>query len=127
MLFDLPVYEPSVGAMCPHGLPDCLCDVVVTNPVPIAVGIKHDWHQFVLDAMDADTVSARNLYQFLTHVLGCFELLNFLEGDPEPVLRNCEICAGPLPDYDERRTTCSNKCRSKKRRLKQKGLLNAVR
>lgn len=119
----LPNYQPTVGAMCPHGLPDCLCDVVITQPVPIVTNLKHDWHALVLEAMDADTVSERNIYQFLCHVLGCFEQMRDMD---EGVLRRCEVCNVHLPDRNKLRTTCSNQCRSRKRRFKKKGLINAV-
>lgn len=121
----LPVYEPTVGAMCPHGEPDCLCDVKITTRTVVNVNIKHDFHALVLEDMDDYYVSARNIYDFMCRVLGCFEYLQNIE-NPRPVRKYepyCEICGVALPDMDIRRLTCSNKCRCKKRRMKAKGLL----
>lgn len=119
---NLPMYQPTVGAMCPHGKPDCLCDVHITTSTHINRDVKHDFHALVLEHMDADWVSDRNIYEFLCGVLGCFEYLRELD-NPATAVRHCDVCNGVLPDDDPRRITCSNACRSKKKRLKQKGLL----
>ena len=115
----LPVYQPTVGAMCPHGEPDCLCDVHITTHTVVNRDVRHDFHTLVLDDMDDDWVSTRNIYEFLCKVLGCFEYVKQLDNPVVP-LRNCVVCNNVLPDNDSRRTTCSGACRSRKSRADRK-------
>lgn len=66
----LPRYVFMSGEMCPHGLPDCLCDVIVDRPVKIATDVEHLFHQLALDELDDYKVSAKNVVEFFSIVLG---------------------------------------------------------
>lgn len=64
-----PRYEFRDGEPCPHGLPDCLCDVQVNNPVPILTDVPHRWHELALSILDDGRVTERNIYEFFQIVL----------------------------------------------------------
>ena len=64
--------ETGVGCAAHHD-PECLCDVVVTSPAPYYVG-EHKYHKMALHELNDDTVSDRNLAEFLEIVMGLREV-----------------------------------------------------
>lgn len=65
-----PRYEfRETGEPCPHGSPDCLCDVIVTDPVEIMTDGPHLYHQLALGVLDDGKVTERNVYEFFQIVL----------------------------------------------------------
>lgn len=85
----LPRYRPrESGVGCAeHDDPTCLCDVVITQRTPIIVNIEHKYHAEALGELDDDTVSSRNIYEFLQIVLGLHQLEGELNGtfDARPI------------------------------------------
>lgn len=64
----------STKEFCPHGDPDCLCDVHVTSPTPIRFDIPHMFHELALQELDDYGVNNRNVVEFFSIVLGCHEI-----------------------------------------------------
>jgi uncharacterized OB-fold protein len=63
----------TTGELCPHGVEDCLCDVHVTEPVEIRRDLPHMFYELVLQELDYDLVCDRNVVEFFSIVLGCYE------------------------------------------------------
>lgn len=125
VLHTLPKYKfKETKAYCPHGVPDCLCDVVIDKPVALGRdGVM--FSKIAFDQMRVDTVTANNLYEFMSLVLGCHEL--YIETFETNVVE-CEVCGNNVPTVNIRtRTTCSQVCRNKKSRMRKKELANALR
>lgn len=68
----LPRYQFREGEPCPHGSPDCLCDVDMSLLVnsPINRDVNHQFHRAALDELGDYTVNERNIYEFFQIVLG---------------------------------------------------------
>lgn len=64
----------STDALCPHGDPDCLCDVHVGEPAPIRTDVPHMFHSMALQELDDYGVNGRNIVEFFSIVLGCHEI-----------------------------------------------------
>jgi hypothetical protein len=64
----------TTDAHCPHGIPDCLCDVKVTEPVAISTDAAHMFHELALQELDDHTVNSRNVVEFFSVVIGCHEI-----------------------------------------------------
>lgn len=71
----LPRYQFREGEPCPHGSPDCLCDVDLSsfngNFPQYNRDTPHQFHQMALDELGDYTVTERNIYEFFQIVLGC--------------------------------------------------------
>ena len=99
------------------GVQDCLCDVVITDPVGMWTG-RHQWWNIALDELDDYTVSERNIAEFFSIVLGCEQTYSKMF---EQNIIVCEICGKDVPNSDvNQRLTCSQVCRNKKSRMKKK-------
>jgi len=72
-------WESGVGC-AEHQDPECLCDVIVTEPAPILVRAPHKHHAMIMDELDDDKVSARNIHEFASILLGLHKLEVALEG-----------------------------------------------
>ncbi len=72
-----------LGCGTPGHFDSCLCDVIVTNPAPIFVGQRLMFGDLALKEIDADRVSERNIVEFASVLLGCYE----------------EYLHCPLPEY----------------------------
>lgn len=72
----LPRYTFFEGEPCPHGLQDCLCDVVLDGrgETPVRTDTPHMFHQMALNELGDDTVSERNIIEFFSIVLGAHML-----------------------------------------------------
>lgn len=84
----LPRYRPAPsGVGCAvHNDPECLCDVVLGEQVPI-LRTEHKFHDIALHELNDDTVSERNLHEFFSIVLGLFELEKALVAQQAPIQR----------------------------------------
>lgn len=84
----LPRYrpQPSNVGCATHDDPECLCDVVLGEQVPI-LRAEHKFHNIVLHELDDDLVSERNLHEFFSIVLGLFELEKALAAQQAPIQR----------------------------------------
>jgi hypothetical protein len=69
----LPRYTFRAGELCPHGDPDCLCDVTVTQTTRIVKNIPHMFHNLALEELGDYGVTSRNVVEFFSIVLGCHE------------------------------------------------------
>jgi hypothetical protein len=89
-------------------------------------------HDVVLDLIDADGVTERNLYQFLTTLLGCYETITEPVKTPYQQSRDlweekpCAWCGKVIAGRSDR-ITCSNACKLKKSRANRKAAGIAVR
>jgi hypothetical protein len=107
-----PKYEfVETGATCPHGSPDCLCDVTITTPTPIIVG-PHQFHDEALDLADGLVLDARNFYEYAQYRLGMFESVGRI--------KPCSMCGKDMVVLHQHRDTCSDACRMKKSRVLRK-------
>ena len=70
----LPRYTFRGGELCPHGDPDCLCDITVTETIPINKNIPHMFHQLALKELGEHGVTSRNVVEFFSVVLGCYDI-----------------------------------------------------
>lgn len=77
----LPRYTFRSGELCPHGDPDCLCDVVIPRTTPIDTKIHHMFHQLALQELGDYGANSRNVVEFFAIVLGCYETFRREVGD----------------------------------------------
>jgi hypothetical protein len=64
----------TTGEFCPHGDPDCLCDVHISQPTPIRTDVPHMFHELALQELDDYGVTSRNVVEFFSIVVGCHEI-----------------------------------------------------
>ena len=69
----LPRYTFRAGELCPHGDPDCFCDVTVTETTRINKNIPHMFHNLALEELGDYGVTSRNVVEFFSIVLGCYD------------------------------------------------------
>lgn len=76
----LPAYEfQETGVGCAaHNDPACLCDVIINEPVEVEC-TSIQFQSIALQAVDAKTVSERNIYDFARYLLGGYERLKYLD------------------------------------------------
>lgn len=69
-----PRHQFRSGELCPHGDPDCLCDVIVTQPVQIETGVRHWFFENALDELGEYRPTSRNMVELVSVVLGMHTL-----------------------------------------------------
>lgn len=65
-----PRYTFRKGDPCACGDPDCLCDVVITEPVKIDTTIRHAWFEMALQELGDEKPTQRNMIELAAVMLG---------------------------------------------------------
>lgn len=112
MFATLPRYtfrESGVGCGQHPTNPDCLCDVVITQPVEFQTDTVLLFAQSALNEIDAETVTNYNFHEFASVLLGLYEtMVDTGSDDAETVdtvtARFGRVSASPLWDSLDDRT-----------------------
>ena len=93
----LPRYTFRKGDLCPHGDPDCLCDVKIVCPIAIRTDIRHPYWEMALEELDDWSVTERNFVEASSIMLGLAEVARSAQHNVMPDNRGPE-CWRNLPE-----------------------------